>query len=78
MKTPLYTFFPDFSPDLQKHRCSFVEVRKQLREKGLTYGMLYPSKLRVEHHGSIKFFESSSDASEWLDTLASIFLNSTG
>lgn len=33
-------FFPNLSPELQKCRRSFVEVRKKLWEKGLQYSML--------------------------------------
>lgn len=34
-KNAVLHFFPDFSPELQKRRRSFVNVRKRLREKGL-------------------------------------------
>lgn len=54
--------FPDFSVETQKKRQSYVEVRKRLRVKILKYGMLYPSKLRVEYHGTVTVFESPGDA----------------
>lgn len=37
--------FTDFLLELRRH--TFVEVRKRLWEKGLSYGMLYPSKLNI-------------------------------
>lgn len=48
--------YPDFSPELQKKRRSFTDIRRRLREKGLIYNMLYPSRLKVLHRGAAKFF----------------------
>lgn len=62
--------YPDFSPDLQKKQRSFIDVHRHLREKGLVYNMLHPSRLKVIHNGSAKFFESPTDAVDWLDSLA--------
>lgn len=59
--------FPDFKVATQQKRCSFNDVRKQLREKEIKYSMLYPSKLRVQYRGSVKFFENRMEACEWLD-----------
>lgn len=59
--------FPDFSAETQRKRRSFNDVRKRLREKNIQYSMLYPSKLRVQHKGAVKFFDNPSDANEWLD-----------
>lgn len=55
-------------PDLQKKRRSFTDVHRHLREKGLIYNMLYPSRLKVVHHSSAKFFES--EVADWLDSIA--------
>lgn len=62
--------YPDFSQDLPKKRRSFRDVCRCLREKGLVYNMLYPSRLKVIHNGSAKFFESPADAVDWLDSIA--------
>lgn len=59
--------FPDFSAETQKRRCSFTDVKRRLRERELKYSMLYPSRLRVQHKGTVKFFETPQDASDWLD-----------
>lgn len=60
---------PDVSVETQKKHLSYLEVRKHLREKGLKYGMMYPSKLRVEYQGTVRFFESASDATVFLDSI---------
>lgn len=62
--------YPDFSQDLQKKLRSFTDVCRRLREKGLVYNMLYPSRLKVIHNGSAKFFESPADAVDWLASIA--------
>lgn len=59
--------FPDFSAATQYKRRSFNEVRRRLREKEIRYSMLYPSKLRIQYKGTVKFFENPEDACEWMD-----------
>lgn len=59
--------FPDFSAVTQQKRRSFNEVRRLLREKEVKYNMLYPSKLRIQHKGSVKFFENPEEACDWMD-----------
>lgn len=59
--------FPDFSAATQQKRRSFNEVRRRLREKEVKYSMLYPSKLRVQHKGMVKFFEHPKEACDWMD-----------
>lgn len=58
-----------FAVETQKKHHSYTEVHKRLRIKGLKYRMLYPSKLRVEYQGTVTFFESSRDATDWLYTI---------
>lgn len=62
-------FYPDFSADLQKKRKTFQDIRRRLREKGLPYSMLYPSRLRVVHAGTAKFFDSPEEADSWFSAL---------
>lgn len=59
--------FPDFSAATQQQRHSFNDVRKRLREKEIKYGMLYPSRLRVQYKGTVKFFDNPEEACEWMD-----------
>lgn len=61
--------YPDFTADLQKRRKTFTDIRRRLREREIKYSMLYPCRLRVQHGGSVKFFESPDDADAWLLTL---------
>lgn len=61
--------FPEFSAEVQNHRRSFNEVRRHLQEKNIKYGMLYPSRLRIPHKGTVCFFDTPEEANEWIDTL---------
>lgn len=62
--------YPDFSTKLQKKRRSFTDVRRRLREKNLVYSMLHRRRLKVSHHGASKFFDSPTEAMDWLDSIA--------
>lgn len=57
-----------YSPEVQQQRCSFKEIRKRLRENGLKYSLLYPSKLRVVDGSSTRYFETPAAAVSWLDS----------
>lgn len=59
---------PDFSAETQHKRCSFNDVHKRLREKEIQYSMLYPNRLRVQHKGAVTFFDTPTEACEWLDS----------
>lgn len=61
------SFYPDFTADVQKKRRQFTSVRSRLRELGLKYAMLYPTKLRVQVRDRAWFFNTPEEASEWLD-----------
>lgn len=58
--------FPDFSAATQQQRRSFNEVRKRLRGKEKKCSMLYPSRLRVQYKGTVKFFENPEEANAWM------------
>lgn len=60
-------FYPDFSVNVQKRRAQFLDVKRHLRNLGLSYAMLYPAKLRVVANDSTQFFEHPKDAVRWLD-----------
>ena len=59
--------FPDFPAETQRRRRSFNDVKRRLRDKNVQYSLLYPSKLRVQHQGNVKFFDNPRDACDWLD-----------
>ena len=61
-------FFPDYPWEIQQQRREYTEIRRRLREKGLKYSLLYPSKLRVTDGIHTLFFETPTQAVEWLDT----------
>lgn len=62
-------FFPDFLAEVQKRRRSFNEVRCRLRKKEIKYSMLYPSRLRIPYKGTVRFFDTPMEASDWIDSL---------
>uniref|UniRef100_H3B4E2 L1 transposable element RRM domain-containing protein n=1 Tax=Latimeria chalumnae TaxID=7897 RepID=H3B4E2_LATCH len=39
--------FPDLSKELQEKRRRFLDVKKQLREKEVKYGLFYPATLKI-------------------------------
>lgn len=59
--------FPDYSPEVQQRRRAFTEVRRRLRDKGLKFSLLYPSKLRVADGDRTFFFTNPEAAISWLD-----------
>lgn len=59
--------FPDYSPEIQQRRRSFTEARRRLRDKGLKFSLLYPSKLRVIDRDRAHFFMDPEAALSWLD-----------
>lgn len=59
--------FPDLSPMLHQKRMAFTPLKKQLRQAGVKYGMLYPAILRVDmRSGGTKSFDSAETASSFL------------
>lgn len=45
-----------------------LRLCKRLRENGLKYSLLYPSKLRVVDGGYTRYFENPATAAPWLDS----------
>lgn len=64
------SFYPDFTADVQKKRRQFSQIRVRLRELGLKYAMLYPTRLRVQDRDKTHFFNTSEEAADWLDRRA--------
>lgn len=61
------SFYPDFTADVQKKRRQFTQIRSRLRDLGLKYAMIYPTKLRVQDQDRAWFFNTPEEASDWLD-----------
>lgn len=59
--------FPDLSPRLHQRRMTFTPLKKQLRQAGVKYGMMYTATLRVDmRSGGTKSFDSAEAASSFL------------
>lgn len=61
------SFYPDYSPELQRRRAGFLDIKRALRNLNIPYALLYPARLRVVASGSTQFFESARGAMEWLE-----------
>uniref|UniRef100_H2ZUR5 L1 transposable element RRM domain-containing protein n=1 Tax=Latimeria chalumnae TaxID=7897 RepID=H2ZUR5_LATCH len=62
-------FFPDLSRELQQRREKFADVWKQLRARGLKYGMFYPAVLKVTANGATSTFNTPGEAEAFLAQL---------
>lgn len=59
--------FPDLSPTLHQKRMAFNTLKRQLRQAGVRYGMLYPATFRVDlRSGGSKSFTSVEAAHTFL------------
>lgn len=61
-------YSPDFYQEVQQRRKSFTDVRRRLREKGIRFGLLYPSRLSITEGDNTHFFDTPEAAAAWLDT----------
>lgn len=61
------SLYPDYSPDLQKRRAGFMDVKRALRSHKISYALLYPVRLRVEALGTVHFFDAADRATVWLE-----------
>lgn len=50
------SLYSDYSPDLQKRRAGFTDIKCSLRTYKIPYTLLYPARLRIEALGAIHFF----------------------
>lgn len=50
------SIYPDYSPDLQKKRAGFVEIKRSLRNMKISYALLYPARLRIDAPGRDTIF----------------------
>lgn len=60
-------FFPDYTAMVQRRRSTYLAVKKQLRELGLPYSLLFPSRLPVINKEGARFFDVLSDVWDWLE-----------
>ena len=62
------SFYPDFSPDLQKRRAEFTQIKRTLQQHKVVYALQYPARLRVTALGRTFFFNSPAEVAQWLET----------
>lgn len=58
--------FQTFSIEVQKKHTKFVEVKRRLWAKQITYAMLYPAKLRITDRDIVHFLENPRVVNIWL------------
>uniref|UniRef100_H2ZWA1 L1 transposable element RRM domain-containing protein n=1 Tax=Latimeria chalumnae TaxID=7897 RepID=H2ZWA1_LATCH len=61
--------FPDLSKELQEKRRGFLEVKKQLRDREIRYGLFYPAILKVTWERKDYSFNSPKDAQAFLEKI---------
>ncbi|KAI7800009.1 putative LINE-1 type transposase domain-containing protein 1-like [Triplophysa rosa] len=59
-------FFPDLSAELLRQRRHFYGVKQRLRALNITYGLIYPARLRVTMDGQTRMFDNPTDAERFL------------
>ncbi|KAJ1163355.1 hypothetical protein NDU88_003814 [Pleurodeles waltl] len=52
---------------VQCQRASFAVVKKRLRPVGLTYSLLFPTRLKILVNGVSFFFPEPTDAWDWVE-----------
>lgn len=61
-------FFPDLSASLVKRRKEYVQVKKELKSKGIQFALLYPAILRVTlSDGRKKTFKTPREAAAFVE-----------
>ncbi|RXN17961.1 putative transposase element L1Md-A101/L1Md-A102/L1Md-A2 [Labeo rohita] len=58
--------FPDMSAEVMRRRAEYKDVKTSLRNAGITYGMLYPARLRVDFQGQRHMFLTPQTAAEFI------------
>ncbi|XP_014339912.2 uncharacterized protein LOC135358183 [Latimeria chalumnae] len=58
--------FPDLLRDLQEKRKKFVEVKQQLRDRGVKYGLFYPAILKISMGGKDYSFTTPNEVQDFL------------
>ena len=62
-------FFPDLSTDVQNQRKQYNQVKQQLREMDINFGLIFPAKMRVIHQGERHLFNSPSEVEAFIKRL---------
>lgn len=57
--------FPDVSPEVGKMRAAFNDVKRKLRDAGVSYSLFFPARLAVSFDGTRHTFESPQAAQDF-------------
>ena len=58
-------FFTDYSPATSKQRAAFANVKSLLYQKKVTFRLIYPAVLRVEHEEETHNFKTPAEAQQF-------------
>ena len=61
------SIFPDYTLSVQKQQASFLAVKRELRNAGIQYALLFPARLRLMLDGESHFYSSPQEAWDWLE-----------
>lgn len=61
------SLYHDYSPDLQRRRAEFKDIKRSLRNYKVAYALLYPAHLRIIALGAPHFFDTVAGATKWLE-----------
>ena len=62
------SIFPDYTAGVQARRSSFMEVKREMRQEGIKYALMFPAKLRVTLDDSTHIFFTPAEAWDWWET----------
>ena len=61
------SIFPDYTLSVQRQRTSFLAVKRELRESGIQYALMFPARLRIMVDGDSRFYTEPQAAWDWLE-----------
>ena len=61
------SIFPIYRLNVQRQRFPFLAVKRELREAGVQYALMFPARLTVMVDGNITFFKERKEAWDWLE-----------
>lgn len=62
-------FFPDLSTEVQKQRKQYNQVKQQLREMHINFGLIFPAKMRIFHHDNRLLFHTPTEVEDFIRRL---------
>ncbi|KAJ1148825.1 hypothetical protein NDU88_001651 [Pleurodeles waltl] len=72
------SLFPDYTAAVQRRQATFQAIKNDLGTVGVTYALLFPARLRIQHDKKVIFFDSLDMAHAWLDTTFPDFSKPSG